>query len=358
MSVAPYSFDRTGSIQACADGPEILVYSADGLPMWQEFLEGIAVGVAAANQRVATVDTDGRLVSFRAHDGTRLVDTQLDVAARGLRSAADGRLATWADDCILLASADGEPYRMEHPGASSVVFGGDGDNQLGVVGADGLFHLYDIASGQVLHTLNAGVQLLDVAYSALGQWVALAADRLLVLEEVAATKEAPASFIIKKNIALPGVGTALALASDGVVAAVLGGERHVWLLEIWTDRQVGTIEVHRTIGEIEFGVGNMLGIGLEDGEANRVNASVGGHWRTSPGFGRGGQNWAINVSIDQMLLRKAVIDAKGGGQPVAQLVYGPDGKSNGCLYGIVGFFAVGLICGGCSGVAGMIYAFS
>lgn len=357
MSIAPFSFDRSASIQVCADGPEVMAYSGDGVPMWQAFLEGIAVGVCSVNQRISTIDTDGRLVCFQAHDGTKLVDTRLDVQSQGLSSAKDGRLVTWDSNEIVLASRDGEGFRIAQAGATSVAFGGPGDNHLGVVCGNGRFHLYDIATLQLLYTVDAVQPLKDVAYSAIGFWAALSGSQLFILEETPASKDTPAVFAISRTLALGGEASSFTIATDGVIAAFLMGESAVWVRDLAGDKPLGTVELHRPIGEIAFGVGNMLGIGLEDGEANRVNLSVGGSWRTNPGFGRGAQNWPINVNVDNMGVRQAVIGVAAGGQPIAQLVdHSSAGSKNGCLYTVIGVFAVGLLCGGCTGVLGVIYA--
>ncbi|TNE85931.1 MAG: hypothetical protein EP330_23630 [Deltaproteobacteria bacterium] len=358
MSVAPYSFDRSGSIQVCLDGPEVLVYSGEGVPMWKSFLQGIAVAVHAGGQLVVTLDSDGRLVSFMAHDGTQIVDTNLGVQPVSMCGARDGRVAVIATDCVLLVSRDGESYRLEHAGGVAASFGGQGETQLAVVDAQGMITVFDVTTGQVAQQLSLGQPLVDVAWSGLGRWVALSNGQLFQVALGAAQGEQPAALQVLRAMLLAPGTRQVEVADDGVVAAVLVGDRQVWAVELWTDQRGGVIELHRDIGDVAFGVGGMLGIGLEEGDANRVNLTVGGSWRTNPGFGRGNSSWACNVQVDQVLLRSAVIAAKADGQAVARVVLRNDATGNNTfLYALGAFFAFCAICGGCSGLAGILYAF-
>lgn len=357
MSVAPYSFDRTGSIQVCIDGPEVMVYSGDGVPMWKQFLEGICLAVHAASNLVFTVDTDGRFVAFVAHEGTTVVDVPLGVAPVGMVGTRDGRTAVLGPDEVLLVSRDGDSFPLPHSGAVAAAFGGEGQTELAVAGADGVLSVYDVRTAALIQQVNLGQQVIDLAWSSLGRWIALCPQQIFQLAMGEAQGEQGAQLQVLRALPLGGEASQVEVADDGVVCAVLAGDRVIWVTELWSDQRLGSIELHRSIGEISFGLGTMLGIGLEDGEANRANLTLGGTWRTNPGFGRGAGNWPLNAQIDHVRLRTAVVEATAGGRAVAQLVYREgEGSGNGCLYGLVAFFGISLLCGTCTGVAGAFYA--
>lgn len=358
MSLAPFSFDRTGSVQVSIDGPELLVYSGDGVPMWKEFLQGIGFAVHAAGQRIATFDTDGRMVSFTAQDGTPVVDTNLDVVPVAVTGARDGRAAVVGADAVLLVSRDGETFRIEHVGGTQASFGGDGQTQLAVVGDDGVLTVFDVQTAGVLYSVDVGVPLVDVAFSGMGRWLVLGAGQITQYVVTGGDETTAPSLQLLRAIPVSPNASRLEVADDGVIVAALCGTREIRVLEIWTDRTCGTISLGRDIGDISFGAGGMLGIGLEDGDSNRVNVTVGGSWRSSPGFGRGSSTWGCQVQIDHVTLRSAVIDATSGGKPVAKVVLRADQKKSNTVFYVLGaFFGVCALCGCCSGTAGLMWAF-
>lgn len=356
MSESPFSFDRSGAIQVSVDGPEVLVYSGEGVPMWKGFLQGIGVAVHAAAQRVATFDTDGRMLSFTSHDGTPVVDVSLDVAPVAVAGARDGRCAVVADDCVLLVSRDGESYRLPHAGGLNASFGGPGQTHLGVVGSDGVLTVFDTQSAAVICTAATGVSPVDVGYSGLGRWVVLGAGQLHQYAVVEGVGLSGTSLDVLRVVPVAPDARQLEIADDGVICAITVGDREVRILELWTDRICGGISFNRTVSDLCFGAGSMLGIGLEDGDSNRVNLTVGGSWRSSPGFGRGHTTWACNVQVDHVTLRSAVIAATAGGGAVAQVVLRQESQKNTVMYALGGFFAVCALCGCWTTVLGTLLA--
>ena len=356
MKHAHYDFDPSGSVYACCDGPDLLVYSGEDVPMWKLTLEGFPVGVHAARQRIAVVDSEGRFVSFLAHDGTRVVDQRLDFDVVATAGAHDGRIAASGATGTVLLTPDGDVTNLPVQGAVSLAFGGVSEGLLAAVWPSGRMVVLSAVQGTVVAEVQLEERLLHVSWSSLGQWVVASVSRLALLDGLS-----PGALTVTRRVDVGGPVEGLAVADDGVCAAVIIGQQSISLYEVMEGMPVGSIQLHRTVAAVSFGAGTMLGIGLEDGESNRANLSMGGSWRSPQAFGRGQQNWPIQIDVDQDSLRTVLVAARSGGQPVARMSAAPvsaeDGeKGNGCLIVIAVVFGTATLCGLCTGFAGFLWA--
>jgi len=357
MTVAPFAFEPNGAVMVLGDGPELLVYQGDNdSPRWKVFTDGIIVGVGATADRVIGADADGKIIFWRIFDGQQLDEVRLGVPVDGLAITADGLCAAITADSVILAGMRREPVPLPAPGASAVAFGPEGSS-LGVGTSHGHFSAIDPTTGMAWGTVELGLPVRGVAWSALGQWVVAAGQSVFLISgdgtEVVDTFD---------QIGEP---SQISCSADGAFFAVLLGGAEVAIFERQYKKRIGSIEFSEDIGGLQFGPGFFLGIGMENGDANRIDLMTGKYTRTELHAGRGMNKWGIKVKIEAESVRGTAAWARVGGTPLAERVKhkweekrapGEIGPPGGDMPSCTSMLGVGcalllviVVCGGCCG---------
>jgi hypothetical protein len=351
----PYAYPPEGSVQVAGDGPELLVYSGvNDAPMWKQFTDGLIVGVGATRDRVFTVDADGRLTSWRGIDGTKLDEAEVPMpGARALVNTSDGLCGVLVKDGVFVGEPRGGGQALAVPGASAVGFGAT-RTSLGIGTSKGKFQVFDPTTGQALGGCDVGGPVHAVAWRAQGQWVVAAGQQVHL---VAADGSA-----VGVSIPIGAMVSLVACSYDGALIVAVAGGTTLLVIETATNQTIGRIVYQRQVNGIAFGPQGWLGIGLDDGDTNRVDLLTGHMCRNEPQAGRSANRWAFNVEVDPLRIRQAVTSIRAGGGPIATHIKPPDPeeekakkKSNGCLYTCLFVVLAAIVCSGCSGITAILY---
>lgn len=338
----------TGNLLAIVDGPELLVYGGDGKPVWKQFCEGVLVGVRVVGDAVVTLDVDGRLVRYRIQDGRQRDALTLDGGGAALDLALDGTLlARTRADVVLVEGAASRPLGQ---GATTAAALGPDKGTVGVGWSNGSFRAVDTATGAAWGEIALGAPVTAVAWSPRGAWLVAAGPQVFVLTGDAKT--------VTATFPLEGPATQLAAGPEGVLFAAVVGSGRVVLGELHTNKLCGWVDFRRSIGGLSFGPGGQLAIGLDDGDATRLDVFTGGSMRTEPHPGRGRNTWNYEDKLEKDQIRGALAFARAGGKPIAKYDGPPPDKWpwwQTCLVISLVSFVTCTGCTGCSGLAYYLY---
>jgi hypothetical protein len=306
----PFLFSADGDVLICGDGPELLVYSAvDGSPRWKLFGDDVVVGLAQAANEVVAVDAAGNLQFYRALDGRLDRTVALGVAALGLAGSDSGAVGVITSAGVHVLPRGGAPRLVSAPGATAAAFG-PGGGSLGVGTSDGRFIAIDPASGGAWGEIALGGPVGGVAWSARGHWVVTAGARWLLVS-------GDGSSVVAELSALEAAGGPVAVSSDGLIAATVVGLNEVHVAELYTNAAAGSLTFRRAVGDLSFGPGAQLGIGLDDGDGMCMELHSQNTVRTEPHPGRGRNAWNMDAQLDGGMLRGALANATVAGASIA-----------------------------------------
>ncbi|MEQ1567613.1 MAG: hypothetical protein ABMA64_18365 [Myxococcota bacterium] len=349
---APFAFAPDGGVFAAGDGPELLVWKADGAPLWKVFTDGLLVALAMTVEEVITLDADGRVGRYRRADGEYIDGFELGDRPFDLRAAPTGLLGVATARGVVFVDASGQRREIAHPGLTAFAFGPDGAS-VGLGTGSGTFTAVELASGAAWGAVALPGPIGAVGWSALGTWVVGAGASLHRVkgDGGAVTRSLPPA---------DAPITAVAVSSNGLVAAAVAGD-HVELYELAGDKPLGAFVLRRVIGGVAFGNGHRLGIGLDDGDASVVDVATTDSVRTEPHPGRGRNTWRVESKVDLMAVRGALATMMAGGQPIARYVpppqsAEPESRTMGCLGGCAGVVGVVLVLAVfCAGIGLVVY---
>lgn len=353
----------------CADGPELLAYSAvDGEPLWKVFAGNIIVSMGANDKLVFVLDVDGRLQTYRLIDGLPMDPGELGPGAHGLTVDKTGAWGAIREDQVVLYGPWG--LREVPLAEPSVVGFGEGATRAGMGSRTGQFYAVDPMSGVAWGTVDLGVPIVGVAWNAKGFWVVAGGTRLF---EVAADGTE-----ILQTIELGREPTRIAISPEGQIVAWLAGMREIHLVDLGTQQRIGGISYrHRTVGGMCFADSAILGVGLDDGDANRFELLTGDVGRTGQHRGKAFSQWAADLELDPKKVRGAMARNQALGGLVAERVHrdekgqvapsaeeqaeqdSPAGRAKSRITGCLVSSGVGCLsliaCMGCSGIFYQIY---
>lgn len=343
---SPFALSDDGTTIAAGDGPELLVWKGDGSPAWKQFLQGIIVDILVTTEHVLALDADGRLSRFARGDGEPLGDIHTAPFPLQMAAARDGTLGVLTREGLRLLRPHGETL-LPTRGATTFAFGPDGAS-VGLGRSDGSFDAVEIQSGAAWGSLTLPSPVVAIGWSALGHWIVGAGQVLYRIRGDASAIEAQ----------IPGADhpiEGLTVSSSGLVVAARAGE-HVELYELYRNKPLGEFVLRRSIGDVRFGLGLQLGIGLDDGDGNVIELSSAASWRTEPHPGRGRNTWRLENKVDLAAVRGAIALHQAGGQPIARYVPPPSeaeppaSTRSRLLAGCAGIFTLivtmSLLCGG------------
>jgi hypothetical protein len=347
---APYTYTPDGTLYAAGDGPELLVYSGtnDG-PIWKQFCDGVLVGVAATRDRLFTVDSDGRFTTWNVFDGQKQEELELPGRApHGLLSTPAGTCAVLASDAaILVDPTAGERIAMTVPGLTTASFGPDA-NSLGLGDRKGMFHAFDTTTGKPWGSVSVGASVTGVGWRHPALWAVAAGTKVHLVSGDGAT--------IQASIDAGGPTGRIAVSSDGAIVACVVNGQEIAILETGKNTRVGVIRYSRPIHGLAFGPGTWLGIGLEDGDCNRVDLISGKLCRNEPHPGRTANRWGFKVEVDPTVMRSVVTSVRAGGQPIATFIAREDDEGDGgCMKACLTVLVLIFVCMGCAGLSALGY---
>jgi len=369
-------------VYVLGDGPELLVYSAvNDAPLWKKFCDGRLAGVGATRDRVFAVDTGGRLTRWRAIDGATIDELDTGIGGTGPRAVCglavslDGNFAVWSPEGLRVGV---DAMRISASEARSVAFSADG-RTLAVGTEAGAIEWYSTANGEPigkteLPSVSAAPPVMGLCWKpgnapGVGQWLATAGSRLFVCD-TPVPPPPPSPKAGPPGSSLPPVpvaqaplvvelgGTAgfVACMADGALAAVQVGS-DVVLYELWNRQACGAVRLQRPLVGLAFGPGTWLGIGFENGDANRLDVVTGHLTKCEAHAGRTANRWAVKVECDPLKVRQAIAFYRAGGDPIARTIAKGEGKKKGrgCLFWVGITFLVLFLCAGCSGMLSLAY---
>ncbi len=331
----PFTYTTNGDVMICADGPEVLVYSGqDGSPRWKLFTEDVVVGVGQARGEIAAVGAAGTVWFFRALDGRLERTLPLEAEATGIAVADSGAIGVITSEGVHVIPAGGGPHLVSAPGAVAAAFG-PGGTSLGIGTGEGVFRAVDPSSGGAWGELDLGAPIGGVAWSARGFWVVTSGKRWVLISGDGQT-------LAGELPALQAAGGPVAVSLDGLFAAAIDGLNQVHIAELFSNQPAGSLTYRRAVGGLAFGPDAMLGLGLDDGDAMRIDLHTQHNIRTEPHQGRGRNAWNVDVKIDGAVLRGAAASAQVSGASIAEYTgFKPDeptpwwkigaGLGGGCL---------------------------
>ncbi|MBX2796234.1 MAG: hypothetical protein KTR31_01155 [Myxococcales bacterium] len=326
--ITPVAFSADGDGLACVDGPEVLVYDGRGRPAFKQHLHDLLVGVAWLGDQLLTIDDRGGLRRWRRADGALLEERATQTSARGMAVHPQGSIAILSLSSVAMISGDAEPTHLDIARAAAAGFGPDAAS-LGVGDESGTFWALEVASGAAWGQLALEHPVRGVAWSpALTCWIVAAGPAL--------HRVSGDGTQIQGSLQHPGDIRAMALSTDGTIAAALGPGGTVTAFDLERGAPVGALTSPRTMEALAFGPQLQLAISFDDGDASLIDLVSGQQIRTEPHPGRGRNQWRIDNRVDGASLRGAQATRQAGGQPIARYVPPPTDSGSGWLGGCLG----------------------
>ena len=349
MSAAPpYFYEPNGLCHVCIDGPELLVYDGDGGPRWKQFCNNLIVDAGATAELVITADVDGLVSFWRAMDGQIVDEVVTNSQPTAMATAPQGLVALATPDAVVLVSQRSSmPIVVQQ--ATAVAFGANGTS-LGVGTASGAFVVVEPNTGEVQGSVNVGEAITGVTFSAMGMWAVVAGSRLHLV-----SLDGSQLTHSTQNCDAPLRGATC--SQEGALVSSIIGLNQVGVFELQNKKLAGIIHFRREVGAVAMGPRGFLGVGLDDGDANRVDLFTGKAIRTEPHPGRGRNNWNLNCEVNYAALRGAVSFARADGGPVASFVYVENDapKRSWGRTCLMGCLVMSIVVFGCSGCLGLGY---
>lgn len=348
MDASPFAVSHEGTLAACGDGPEVLVYlTTSGAPVWKAFADGILVGLAFDGSRLLGLDANGRLYLWEQDSGQLDQQHELGMPARGMSLAADGSILVGAENGAHLVVPGGLQQHWPMACPTAVEWMG----QTAVVGtADGIFTRVSRQSGSQ-PVSNLGGPIADISASPLGSWVVASGARISLLERDGSKA--------LRVLDLPGDSAVrnVAVSMDGIVIAASRDDGTVWLGDSVNLHKAGEIRSRRPVEGLRFGHGLLLNVMHDDGDASMLDLSSREIVQSEAHMGRARRAWHIEVDVDLAGVRGARVNVASGGEDVATYT-GPRpdkerpswgkwllGLTGGCLVLVLGTGALVVISG-------------
>ncbi len=306
----PFAYGHDGALLVTADGPEILVHSgADEAPRWRHEMDAAVVGVGVTGGAVVAVDTTGTLVACDRETGDVLGTFALDRLASDLAASSTGGVAVLGASSVVCLRVEGDEARVEvdAPGATAVALDGEG-KRVAVGDADGTVRVHDTTSGKERGSTRLGAPVKSLCWSPRGHWIAATGQGLV---RVDAGGSASRGLVDTKDLDLGPV----ACSEDGAICAVRVGTSKVGLFDLHDFKFQGMVQYERTVGRIAFGPSAWLGIGLDEGDGNKVDLLTGTVHRTDPHEGRKRNRWELIADPRTQQIAAVMERARKEGEP-------------------------------------------
>ncbi|MCB9547337.1 MAG: hypothetical protein H6706_16015 [Myxococcales bacterium] len=312
-----FDYDRQGRYIAMADGDELLVQDgpSEG-PLWRTQEATPIVGVAIAQNSILSLDTAGRLAWRDAVTGSLKGELQVGAGARALAVDEQGRAAIALPDAVVIVSGQAIERRLAVEDATVLAWGEGGGLGVGTGGGRALHFGKDDAPAYEAELPRGATA---ITWNAHDFWLVGAGEELYRFKADGLTRVTSG----------PGDITSLSCSPDGYRVALLIAERIVLVLVLPSRDTLTTVQyIDRKATGVRIGPGNWLGIGMDQGDGNKIDMVTGATHRTDTHPGREHHSWMLKVATDPSV---------EGDAPAAEA--GPPAKKGNPAVAI-GFFAV------------------
>ncbi len=289
---APFAYGPSGRWLTSTHEHEVFICDGDEEHTVHVLaLDAAVVGVRNTPSLVLALDADGTLYGLDPMTGARAWTHSVGPGATALAGTETGRWA--AVHAGGVAWGDGSQARGNHdvPGARFAAFDPSGQ-VLAIVTADG-----ELMAGPVENPSGKRVALgfgsTGLCHSRLGYWLASTTRGVF---RIPVDSMEPELYLKWGGDAPP---TAVACSLNGRLCAFTTENKVVVLFGVAADTNCGAIVyADREAGELEFGPGAWLGVGIGLGDGNKVNLLEGGCHRTDPPPGRPRNRWMLQLGFD------------------------------------------------------------
>lgn len=287
-SPPPFAYGYDGALLVTTDGAELLVHDGDDeAPRWKRTLAATVVGVGVTDKAVVAVSADGTVVACDRKSGDVRRTITLERLAVALAAAKGGVVAVLGASSVNVVRVEGDEDRVEidAPGATAMALDAEG-TRVAVGTKSGSVRVLDAASGAERGAVDTGAAVKGIAWSPRGYWIASTARGLV---RVRAGGHELTRLLDTKDLDI----SALACSAEGALLAARVGTSKVALFDLLELDFQGVIAYERTVGGIAFGPGAWLGVGLDLGDANKIDLLTGMVHRTDPHPGRKRNSWVL-----------------------------------------------------------------
>ena len=306
---APFAYGHHGRLLSSSHEDEVFTCGADDeAPLFIHQLGGAVAGIRHTAAGVLALDELGELSLLSVPTGEPKWTTGTGVSPVGLAATDAGRWAVLHQHGALLGQGPQQDGSVD----VGELVGGCFDNagaKLGLVSATGTLTVVNASDGSQPWRVDLGVAANGVAWSALGWW--------LISTERGVFRWAPGDAEATLYLKWGGDGAPqrVVASADGRLCAFVSEDKYVVVFGVEQDINGGAIVYfERTAGELEFGPGNMLGIGIGLGDGNKIDLLTGDLCRTDPPPGRERNRWMVKIGLDFDDIRRAL----GVGQAASQ----------------------------------------
>jgi hypothetical protein len=282
----PFAWHPNAPVFVCSDGAEVLAYDArtEG-PSWRFAASATVSHLAASSSAVFALSEDGTLARLDASHGRLLGTDSFGTGVRGIALTADERPAVLTRDGVMvdrsLVGTGPTIAAAFHP-----------DRRHALILREGArLELFDMQRCAPLAAARVSAQARAVTWCAAGPaW--LVADGSSI-ELFPLRLEGHQSWVTVAGQQFEDVlarnDGALVLARAGELVLALG----------FPDRAVyGQIQyLDKTVGQLAFGPEELVGIGLNAGDANKIDLATGSVCRSDPHQGRPRNRWMLSVEL-------------------------------------------------------------
>ncbi|MCC6751694.1 MAG: hypothetical protein IT371_28840 [Deltaproteobacteria bacterium] len=297
MSGVPFAYPPEGAVMVSAEGAVVLAHDGfDGRPLWQRTLDATVVGLAASPSGVAALDESGLLSRLALSDGAPLAAKAVASSVRAFAHAARAEVAAiLTEGSLLLVPGDELPRTVAQVSAFAVAVRADG-SAIAVGQPDGRVQVFDAASRTLLGGCQVQAAVQSVTWSPLGHWVVAAGQQIVAVAPDGSHGEL--RYTARGNV----VPECLAPSVDGKLLGFRAGPHLVQVLEWGRSRLVGSAVYEREVGAVAFGAGRSLGVGLDGGDADRLDLVTEEVFSTTGHPGRPTRSWTVALRVERGLL--------------------------------------------------------
>ena len=284
--MALFDYDTGGRSIVLTDGAELLVHDGDSeAPLWRKTLDCRLVGVASTGPGIVAVDEKGTLSVFAPDSGALLGRIETGQGARGMAAMTDGLCAIIGRSGVRIADDEGVHRRLTAPDPACVAWSPDG--MLLVGSRDGKLTVF-ADKDEPLQREVLDEPIGAVAWHPGGFWAVAAGTAVWRLDPAGLER------ITSGPDDMP-IGS-IACAETGHIAVRLG--ETITLVLAWPSRETDATITYfdRKITDLCFGPHPFLGIGMDQGDGNKIHLVTGATHRTDTHPGRDHHSWALKVS--------------------------------------------------------------
>lgn len=301
-----FGYSSDGNTIVVGDGNEILVHDGgDESPRFRHTLDAPIFAVAATPNAAVALDEKGGLSCFEPTKGERIKTLESGGSPAAFAAHANGSIAVALDVAIVIFDREGEKRGFDIAGVTALAFSDDGE-QLAAGTKDGDVRVLSVQSGESIGESKLGEPIRSVAWNAGGFWIAAGGERVFRIEK----EGKPHEQLTRASGMSP---DCLACSPDGSLIGLRLDAATVVLLAYPSKNTAATIQyIDRKAVGIAFGPRPYVGIGIDQGDGNKINLSTKAVHRTDTHPGREHHRWMLSVAIEKTALPDAY-----GGSPAA-----------------------------------------